>query len=154
MASVDDLVGVLRGKVGYETVQRYVDDDQIVLMGRMRGGAEDLLIVGHQLQVHALGRDWTHEIAKVFVLKGRKLVHAWRLVFEGQGVQERIPEFIAVIGGCPRAKRNEVTSIELPGGNRYRDYTSGKLGKGAAPMGQAHVGPAAFLAALTGQARR
>lgn len=147
MATVEDLCTVLKNKVGYETVQKYSDNDQIVLLGRVRSGSEDLLIVGHQLQVHALDRPWTHEIAKVFPLKGRKLVHAWRLVFEGDAIQDSIPEIIQVVSKCPKARKVELDSIELPGGNRYRAAT-GKMGKGAAPMGQAKVGPAAFLAAL------
>ena len=147
MADVDDLCRVLKNRVGYETVQKYSDNDQIVLLGRARSGSEDLLIVGHQLQVHALERPWAHEIAKVFPLKGRKLVHAWRLVFEGESIQDSIPEIIQVISKCPKARRSELVSVELPGGNRYRSY-EGKMGKGAAPMGQAKVGPAALLAAL------
>lgn len=153
MASVDDLCLALKNKVGYEVVQKYVDDEQIVLLGRLRSRPEDLLIVGHQLQVYALERDWKHEIAKVFPLKGRKLVHAWRLIFEGPSVQDHISEILGVINQCPRARRTEVDSIELPGGDRYRNY-EGKMGKGAAPMGKAQVGPAAFLAALTGRGGR
>lgn len=149
MASVEDLCRVLKNKVWYDTVQKYADEDQIVLLGRCANRTEDLLIVGHQLQVTALDKSWSHEIAKVFLLKGRKLVHAWRLVFEGTGIQDAIPEIIQVISKCPRARRAELDSVELPGGSRYRSYT-GKPGKGAAPMGQAKVGPAAFISAHRG----
>lgn len=145
MATVDDLSTALRHNTGYEAVQKYGDDDQIVLLGRINGSVNDLLIVSHQLQVAALEEEWSHELAKVYVLKGRKLVHGWRVVFEGPSIQETIQSLIKIISKSPKAKKKELDSVELPGGGRHR--LPERMGRGAAPLGKALVGPAAILAA-------
>ena len=150
MATTDDLCRALFNRVGYEPVAVDASEEQIVLMGRLRGNTPDLLLIAHQLLVEALNRPWEHETSKVFVLKGRKLVHGWRLIFqvESGNVQDLIPEFIQVINRTPKAKRKELTSVDLPGGNRYRGGY--KDGKGAGLTGQHKTGAAAFISALRG----
>lgn len=150
MATTDDLCKALHNRVGYEPVSLEADNAQIVIMGRLCGNTPDLLLISHQLLVEAINRPWEHETSKVFVLKGRKLVHGWRMIFQvaSEDIQDFIPEFIQIINRTPKARRKELTSVELPGGCLHRGGY--KDGKGAGLTGQHKTGAAAFIGALRG----
>jgi hypothetical protein len=128
MSSIETLCEVLRAKTGFEAVNVDGSDNHIFLLGRLPQNRQptDLLIVSHQLMVESL-------------LKGRRLLHAWRLVFEGVGIDKKMDVFIRVVKKTPNAaKSGQVDSVELPCANRSRNW---KRGKGAVPTGQAQVGP-------------
>lgn len=135
--------------LGYETVSSHVSEDksQVTIFGRMKGPAANFLEAARRLLSASKDHDWDVDPSKVWLLRGSRLVHAYRLIFQGEDVLSNAALFVEIISASPK-QAVELQSVELPGGDRYR--RGYKRGKGAAPTGQAPVGPNAVQHVLRG----
>lgn len=139
----------LRKKVGFEVVSDTETPNQLRVLGRI---PEDSLglngnnwkIVTYRLLKAMDSRPWKVDVSKSYFIKKEtgKLVFAWRILLQGDGIAQHYADVINLIDTSPSA-RVEVTEIPLGGGNEGgRNNTAGGR-RGAGPMGSIPTGPLA-----------
>jgi len=147
--TLEDLVQLLRARAGYETVNHQLSPNQLRLLGRVRKPAVDgwLLVVRNLVMAEA---PWHIDISRHYFPRGGKLVYAWRIILQGESVEQHFHHVAQTVANSPRA-HTIIEEQALPGARRDRNIPSiSNRGKGAQGSLKATVGPFA-LAALQQQ---
>lgn len=146
MAKAADLIKVLSSKSQFEPVDVQEGANQIRILGRVRQDGTTTPMDNWLLMMNAIatreeqpGCAWKVDISKKYFRRGNKFIFAWRLIIQGEGVADLLPELISVVGGAPLSSRNEVTEIALLGARGDRNTPT--KGKGAGVTGTIPVGP-------------
>lgn len=144
---VAELSQALLTRGGFEAVTTNVQSAQVRFFGRVpQNRMAEWKIIMHQLLRQSETAEWTVDISKLYFLRGGGLIYGWRLLLGGAPL-EVLPPVTQLVLTAPRPHA-VVDEVTIPG--RGRDRNVYKRGKGAAPTGQAVVGPAAIHAASRG----
>lgn len=138
--SIDDLIRTLRLRGGYEVVSNNSGTNQVRLIGRVPEQlVKSWLIIVRQLLVCSSEASWSADISKSYFLRGGRVMFGWRLIFQGEKIDQHIADIVTTITNSPRP-RAIVNEQPLAGASANRNrQTPGSL-KGAAPAGKAIVG--------------
>lgn len=145
--SADAVIRALADKTGFEVVQRSGGEMQLRLVGRLpTNRTPDLLALLDVLTDPY--PDWSGDFSKWYFkpMGAPERVYAWRFIFESKDPTRALPfdSIAAVIMRATPATRvasgGPLEEIRLPGSGAHRNQYNAR-GKGAAPMGQAVVGP-------------
>jgi len=146
-ATANQLFAALRKKVGFEVVSQSETPNQLRILGRI---PEDNLglngnnwkIVKYRLLVAMEDRPWKVDISKSYFIKKetKKMVFAWRVLLQGDGIAQHYADIINIIATSPPA-RADVMEIPLSGGADRNNPSGGR--RGAGPAGTVPVGPLA-----------
>lgn len=136
----ETLKSILRSKVGFETITEHIGTNQLRLFGRVRppsmpgwlSAARDLLLAAPQSA-------WTVDLSRQYFLRGEKLFFGWRVIVQGQDVQQHLNQVSQVVNNVQVAVRqlDEVALHAPPNRNALRN------GRGAQETLKAVVGPMA-----------
>ena len=141
MAEYGELIELLHVKCGYEVVQQDFSDNRIYLLGRIRGQTlANNLVIRHRLLTAAALAPWKVDSSWADQLKQGRLVKGWRIIFQGEGIAQYLPDILRVIGSAPAAKVNEIMEVPLPGASADRNAQNGR-GRGAGLTGKHPIGP-------------
>jgi len=155
MPNVDAIIQALEAKTGFEAVQVSATEWSARLMGRVpQARQRPHMIDGviRHLSIATKNESWAMDASKVyFVPEGKtETFYSWRLIFETKNPEtplpiDRVATLImqapvstAHVGGRPLLDGAE---IRLVGASPWRQQGVNPKGKGAAPLGQAIVGP-------------
>lgn len=141
--NVDDLIRTLKLRGGYEMVSNNAGSNQLRLLGRVPSPlVKGWLVIVQQILLRSAEAPWSADISKSYFLRGGRVMFGWRLIFQGEGIEQHINDIITTITNSPRS-RATVNEQPLAGASANRNrQTPGSL-KGAAPAGKAVVGPMA-----------
>ena len=148
---LNDFIHILKARAGFEMVNHQESPNQLRILGRVRKPAlGGWLLVVNQLKQVEMGAVWGIDISKPYFPRGSKLVFAWRIILQGEGIAQYYAAIAQVVKNSPRA-RVTVDEVALMGASADRNAPSvGNRGKGAQSSLKASVGPFA-LAALQQQ---
>lgn len=138
--SQEALLSVLQSKAGFETVDRHNAPNQLRLFGRVHGQKMGMWLETVKTLLLLSGRSgWNLDVSRQYFLRGEKLFFGWRLIFQGEGINQFLPTIQTSVQQIPLpVKKLEEVSLNVrPDRNALRN------GKGAQAMGSAVVGPAA-----------
>jgi len=140
MATVAELLGAMRQKVGFEAVQQRAEGGQIYLVGRIRGQTiGNILIFVHRLLLAAKTAPWNADASQNYMLKNGQLVKGWRIVIYTDDQASTLDQVLQVLRSSPAARQPQVDEIPLAGASPDRNAPNAR-GKGAALTGQAFIG--------------
>jgi hypothetical protein len=150
MAKVQDLINVLAAKARFEPVDINEQPKQIRILGRVRTDGPPTAMENWLLMMLAIakreeqpGTGWKIDISRKYFPRGPKLIFAWRLIIQGENLEEQLKEIIMAAQGAPMSNRpSETMEIALPGVRGDRNAM--KNGKGAGLSGRVLAGPAAI----------
>lgn len=138
---LSELEQLLKMRGGFEAVNQVTGDNQIRMLGRVPNEMmKAWLVVIHQLLTLSNKSAWSADISKQYFLRGDRVLFAWRVIFQGEKIQEHLPAIAEVVTNSPRP-RNTVEEQPLVGVSANRN--SPKSGKGAQGVLNAVVGPMA-----------
>jgi len=148
---LNDFIRILQMRAGFELVNHQEGPNQLRMLGRVQKPAlGGWLLVVHHLKRLEEGAAWGIDISKPYFPRNDKLVFAWRIILQGEGVAQYYAAVAQGVGNSPRA-RATVEEQALPGARANRNAPSvNNRGKGAQSSLKATVGPFA-LAALQQQ---
>jgi len=148
MAKAQDLINVLAARARFEPVDIQESSNQIRILGRVRTDGTSAAMDNWLLMMNSIaereerpGCAWKVDISRKYFRRGGKLIFAWRLIIQGEGMTSLLPDLISAAQASPVSQRTELTEIALPGG--HRDRNALRNGKGAGATGQVPVGPMA-----------
>jgi len=152
MAKAQDLINVLAAKARFEPVDIDEKPTQIRLLGRVRTDGPPSAMENWLLMMLAIakreeqpGSTWKIDISRKYFPRGPKLIFAWRLIIQGDNLEEQLKEIIAAAQQAPMSNRpSEIMEIALNGGSGDRNAI--RNGKGAGLTGRVAAGPAAIAA--------
>lgn len=140
------LFAALRKKVGFEVVSQNESANQLRILGRIPTdnlglNENNWKIVKYRLLTAMEDRPWKVDLSKSYFIKKetKKMVFAWRILLQGEGIAQHYADVINIITTSPSA-RAEVTEIPLVGGS-FNSTAGGR--RGAGEMGKVPVGPMA-----------
>jgi len=152
---INKLFSALRKKAGFEVVSHNESANQLRLLGRIPDDAFGLnsnnwKIVKYRLLEVMEDRSWKVDLSKSYFIKKetKKMVFAWRVLFQGEGIANHYEEIAHLIEFSPSA-RSEVLEVPLPGAGADRNNTAGGR-RGAGPVGTVPVGPMALQRKMMG----
>jgi hypothetical protein len=139
----DELIKALRMRGGYEVVEKTAGANQVRLIGRVPSAlVKGWLIIVRQILVRSGAAPWSADVSKSYFLRSGQVMFGWRLIFQGQGIEQYLPDIVATVVDSPRPK-STVMEQPLAGASANRNkQTPGSL-KGAALTGKSVVGPVA-----------
>lgn len=107
----------LKDKALFEVVQQSENSNQLRLSGRCPPTSWNswLLVIYHLLRTAAAGSPWSCDVSKHYILKGERVVYAWRLIFQAEHVSKYYQDIAGSIMQAPNASRVEVQEQLLPG---------------------------------------
>lgn len=144
--NADGLILKLRERGGFEVVNQAPSASQLRLMGRVpKPAMPGWLIIVQRLLIQASKAAWSVDISKQYFLRNDQVVFGWRLIFQGQDLEQHLPAIGQVIVNAPRA-RAFVSEQILAGASPTRNEP-GPTGKGAQGVLKAAVGPQAVAQA-------
>jgi hypothetical protein len=147
MATVEELIGMLHKKSGFEVVNHNLTQNKLRILGRVpkRGMniGNYLVLIDRMLSVMESGkRAWSVDISDVYLKKAGKTVYARRWILQAENIEAHLGDVIAVLQSSPGSQRPELEEVRLYGLPPDRNNTSGGR-RGAGPMGAVAVGAAA-----------
>lgn len=135
------LQSTLLQRAGYEVVQATTKDNQVRFFGRVRPNLMPAwLIIMRDLLAAAEGASWSIDLSRQYFLRGDKLFFGWRIILQGDGIQQHMPSIAAVVqrSASPPVRQADEVRLHAP-----QDRNALRNGRGAQPMGTAVVGPLA-----------
>ena len=140
---IEELTRVLKMRGGYETVSRNSGPNQVRLIGRVPAPlVKGWLIIVQQLLVRGAEAPWSVDISKSYFLRAGRVMFGWRLIFQGEDINQYADDIMATVTNSPRP-RAVVDEQPLHGASAHRNRQKPGSLKGAAPVGKAVVGPMA-----------
>lgn len=145
--TLEGLIQMLQMRGGFETVNHQESPNQLRLLGRVRKPSVDgWLLVINQLKATEENVAWSIDISKQYFRRGGKLMFAWRLILQAEGVAQHYGHVAQSVGNSPRA-RTIIEEQALPGARSDRNAPSvASRGKGAQSALKSTVGPFALAA--------
>ena len=141
MATLPELLGAMRQKLGFEAVQKDMDTGRVYLLGRIRGQTiANMLVWTHRMLLSSKTTSWTADISQTYMLKNGQLVKAWRIIIQSSDVVDAIDQVMQVLRKTPAARQPELDTIPLPGATADRNMPAAPGARGAALTGQAIIG--------------
>lgn len=133
-----NLLAVFHHKAGFETVTHTQKANQLRITGRCHPDRWGFFLpVIYTLQRTAeKDGTWSCDISKQYFIRNDRIVYAWRLIFQSEGLSERYEYIANVVRGAPNPTRVEVEEVLLPG-YKPGDVRGGvnAKGKGVASTG-------------------
>lgn len=153
----ETLLNALRKKAGFETVSMAEPSpNQLRVLGRVLEDQAGMNMNNWKILMYRFyttmeARPWKVDFSKSYFVQPetKRLVFAWRLIFQGEGLAQHYPELVKLAETSPIAARGEVTEMLLPGADASRHSTHGGK-RGAGPAGKVLVGPLAVQAKMRG----
>lgn len=137
---VEDLVRTLKMRGGYEVVKNTSGANRLRLLGRVPSQLmKGWLIIVQQLLVRNEQAPWDVDISRQYFLNEGKVMFGWRLIFQGESIEQHFVDIITTITNSPRP-RATVEEQPLAGASASRNRQTPSSLKGAAPVGKAVVG--------------
>lgn len=134
------LKAVLLNKAGFQPVQESCTDRQLRFVGRVSPNkTAQWLRVMERLLVREHEAPWTIDLSKQYFLRGSKLLYGWRMILQGEGVEQYFEDVIATVMSAPTIQ-SQVEEVRLYGRGNNDASMSG--GRGAQPLFSAVVGKA------------
>lgn len=141
------LCDALEKKVGFGVVNLSLTQGQLRIMGRVpQNSLPTWLLTMERLLVQSTSAGWSVDLSKQYLMRGQKLLFAWRVIFQAENVAEHLKDITTVISSVPVVRR-QLQEVPLHG-NPNRNAL--RMGKGAQPTGKAVVGPLALRTLNTG----
>lgn len=124
-----------------------VSATQLRFIGRLPRnlGIQQWLVLMDTMYERHETASWKVDISKSYFKRttDRRLVYAWRFIFQGERLGDRLDEIVATINGVPLAARQEVMEMPLVGASPDRNNPSAN-GRGAGGVFNTPTGPAAI----------
>ena len=127
------VLGALRARFGFDVVNPTATDKQLRVLGRVHPEQERNWLAGvqHMLSVSEKAA-WSVDISRQYFLRGGVLVYAWRVIFQGEGLEQYVNSIVSSLGGAPRAQFEVEEQVLSVLGTRN---TMNARGKGASVQG-------------------
>lgn len=147
----------MRKKAGFEVVSHNdTNPNQLRVLGRVPEDRVGLNMNNWKILMYRLynameKRPWKVDFSKSYFIhdKTKKLVFAWRIIFQGEELTQHYLEIAQFIASSPISARTEVTEMPLTGASADRNSTDGGK-RGAGAFGKVLVGPMAVHAKRMG----
>jgi hypothetical protein len=150
-----DIAEALQERIGFEALSVQDTGTYVRILGRVpKHRTSDAVAVIRKLYRAAYKAPWGVDPSKPYFPRDpdrpdEDTVFAWRFIFQTQEMErlpfEQIVTAIKQVNAVPSAGPPLLDGSEIPLGKVGQDRNKPRRGKGAAPMGQALVGPAANL---------
>jgi len=115
------LTAALLQKCGFEATDVTPGPNQVRILGRVpTARLQDWLFVLDNLDANS-GNLWTCDLSKKYFRRNKRLVYAWRLIFQGEEVLQHLHDIIRVVNTSARSARQEITEFPLIGASPNRD---------------------------------
>ncbi len=138
--SQEALLAALQNKAGFEAVDKHNSANQLRLFGRVSPQKMPMWLETIRSLLLASDRaGWNLDVSRQYFLRGEKLFFGWRLILQGNNIEQHISAAHAVVQQVRVAAR-EIEEVPL---NARPDRNALRNGRGAQEMGKAIVGPAA-----------
>lgn len=123
-----------------------MSDTQLRFIGRLPrnlGIQQWLVLMDFMYEKHERA-PWKVDISKSYFRRTNdgKLVYAWRFIFQGERLGDRLDEIAAIVSAVPPAARQEVMEMPLVGASADRNNPSA-TGRGAGGVFSTPTGPLA-----------
>lgn len=130
----------LRVKCGFEVTDLNEGVNQVRILGRVpTNRMPDWLFVLDSIDTVS-GGAWTCDLSKKYFRKQGRLVYAWRLIFQGDGVAAYIDNIVSAVNGAARSSRQELDEFPLIGADPSRNDPLVPGKRGAGLMGHVRTG--------------
>lgn len=141
MATLPELLAIMRTKTGFEPVQQSNDQNRVYLYGRIRGQTiANMLVLTHRVLLQAKTSNWNADVSQAYSLKNGQLVKGWRIVVNSDDMPAALDHIISIVRSAPAARQpQQLDEFPLAGAAPDRNTPNAK-GKGAALTGQAVIG--------------
>ena len=143
MATLPELLSLLRQKLGYECVEQLANPSHIRLFGRIRGQSYgNAYAYGRMLLRERRSVEWTADVSMEWVTRGEddKLAGGLRFMFQGGDNAQMIDWAMRLLQQSPVAQATQIDSVPLPGAPADRNSPTGPGHKGATLHGQTIIG--------------
>lgn len=143
MADAKTLLHLLMTKCRLEVVDLNTSANQIRIIGRIPHddagqNVQNFLIITKNFLIAAKTSSWNVDISKNYFLKevgeSEKVVYGYRLIFQGEDMNQHLPQICSVVDGSKPPSRVQLESFPLHGQTAERNV--GKNEKGARPLGR------------------
>lgn len=135
MSVVDSIVSALSEKTGFDVVEKTDSSSQLRLLGRVaQASMPAWLELMEKVLGVADGAQWKADVSKVYLLKGGKLVYAWRVIFQSSDIENHHGAILNAIRGTTEAP-GELLEVPLFGYSSTRFMDPDKSRRGARPLG-------------------
>lgn len=137
MSLVDNIVSALTEKTGFDLVEKTDSASQLRLLGRVAQSAmPSWLELMEKILGLSDGAAWKADVSKVYLLKGGKLVYAWRLIFQAPDIESQHVSILNAIKGTAAVAPGELLEeVPLFGYSSTRFMDPDKSRRGARPLG-------------------
>ena len=128
-----DIYTALAKKCGFQVVQDHETGKQLRIIGRCAPSRWPFMLpVIHALLTGAEDATarWTCDISKQYVIRNRKVLYGWRIIFQGDALAEQYVQIAAIINSAQRPSRVEVDFAPLAG------YAPGQMRGGVNAKGK------------------
>lgn len=153
--NITDLVRTMNQKAAFELVEQSDTATQLRLLGRIPldpagRNMENWRMLARQVLLRSAKAPWKADISKVLLVRNEDLHFAWRVILQGEGLEQHLPEIVQVMAGSPPPVQREVMEMTIPGVTADRNSTVGGR-RGAGPVDRVPIGPMAVHAKQMGQ---
>lgn len=143
-----ELVRVLKMRGGFDVVNQSVTTNQIRILGRVpKDMMNAWLVIIHHMLSHSEAASWSVDISKQYFLRNGRVLFGWRVIFQGEQIEQHLPMICEAISNTPRPKVI-IEEQRLHGASANRNSPRG--GKGAQGVLTAVVGPMAVAQQMAG----
>lgn len=145
MPTVNDIVAVLAKRVGFDVLS--VDPvagqpvvNQVRLTGRIPpNGQSHWALVMHHVLVRASRMPWKADISRLYFTRlvgnnQEKLFYTWRIIFQGQGLEQHFKSILDTIVQAPQPSRVELAEFPLHGASRKHSNGKGAFTADTNPL--------------------
>ena len=133
MSEQADVLEMMRTRFGFDVVQPTASPNQLRVLGRVPSEQERNWLVGvqHMLSVSEK-TPWSVDISRQYFLRSGVLVYAWRVIFQGEGIEQYMEGIVAALSNAPKARFEvEEQALSVNGARS----TMNTKGKGASSSG-------------------
>ena len=143
-----ELVRILKMRGGFDVVNHAITKNQIRVLGRVpKDMMNAWLVIIHHMLSHSEAAAWSVDISKQYFLRNGRVLFGWRLIIQGDDIEQHLPSICEALSNTPRPKVI-VEEQKLYGASSNRNAPRG--GKGAQGVLTAVVGPMAVAQQMAG----
>jgi hypothetical protein len=132
MSSLQDILGELRTRFGFEVLEPTITDTQVRALGRVRPQDAARWKAGREHILSVEGRAaWSVDISRKYFLRDGVEVYAWRIIFQGPALAAHAQHIVSTLRGVPQPQVQVEEQLIFRGKRPLMNSN----GKGAAPIG-------------------